>query len=133
MSTGENKAIICQYFEQVWNQRDLKAAERLLHPDCKARVSGQSASGRDLLIGRLHMAFATYADLHFKVCDLLAEEDRVAARWKRCGTYHDLPTDKQVVVTGMSLFRLRDGRITDIWINADDLGELQQMGVLSEL
>ena len=40
---------------------------------------------------------------------------------------------KRVVVTGMSLFRLRDGRITDIWINADDLGELQQMGVLSEL
>ena len=73
MSTGENKAIICQYFEQVWNQRDLKSAERLLHPDCKARFSGQSANGRDVLIGRLPMAFSTYADLHFKVCDLLAE------------------------------------------------------------
>lgn len=133
MSAAENKAIIRQYFECIWNQRDICTAEKLLDPACKARVSGHCVTGRDLLINRLHMAFATYADLHFKVCDLLAEDDRVYARWKRCGTYHDLPVDKQVVVTGMSLFRLREGRITDIWINADDLGELQQMGVLSEL
>jgi predicted ester cyclase len=130
MSAAENKTIVCQYFERIWNQRDLATAERLLDPACTARVSGQRVTGRDLLINRLHMAFATYDDLHFKVCDLLAEDDRVAARWKRCGTYHDLPTDKQVVVTGMSLFRVRDGRITDIWINADDLGEIQQLGLL---
>jgi predicted ester cyclase len=130
MSTLENKALIRQYFEQLWNQRDLTYAERLLDPACTARVSGQRVTGRACLIHRLHMAFATYADLHFQVCDLLAEDDRVMVRWKRCGTYHDLRGDKQVVVTGMSCFRLRGGRITDIWINADDLGELQQLGVL---
>jgi predicted ester cyclase len=131
--SAANKSIVCQYFERIWNQRDIDAVPRLIDPACTVRVSGQRVTGRDLLIHRLHMAFATYDDLHFKVCDLLAEDDRVAARWKRCGTYHDLATDRQVVVSGTSFFRLHDGRITDIWINADDLSEIQQLGLLEQL
>jgi predicted ester cyclase len=40
------------------------------------------------------------------------------------------PTGKVVVATGMNLFRLADGRIEEIWVEADDLGEMQQLGVV---
>jgi predicted ester cyclase len=39
------------------------------------------------------------------------------------------PTGRQVIVTGMNLFRIAGGKIVEIWLNADDLSELQQLGV----
>jgi hypothetical protein len=32
-------------------------------------------------------------------------------------------------MTGMSLFWLSGSKIVELWLNADDLGELQQLGL----
>jgi predicted ester cyclase len=41
------------------------------------------------------------------------------------------PTGKEVVSTGMNLFRLVNGKIAEVWVESDDLGELQQLGVIT--
>ena len=35
------------------------------------------------------------------------------------------------VTTGMNLFRLAGGKIAELWVESDDLGELQQLGVVT--
>jgi predicted ester cyclase len=131
MSATTHKQIVSQYFEQVWNERDLSLIDRLMNPDVRARRSGQPAlKGMAMVALAVEMALRQYEDLHFTVCELLAEGDMVAARWKRSTTYAEIPEDRQVTISGMSFFRLEDDRITDIWISADDLGELQQLHLI---
>ena len=39
------------------------------------------------------------------------------------------PTGKPVAMKGMTMVRVRDGKITDSWVNNDTGGLFQQLGV----
>ena len=67
--------------------------------------------------------------------DQVAEADRVASRWTIRGTHKgDLmgiaPTNKQVTVTGIVVRRIAGGKIAEAWENFDQLGLMQQLGVV---
>jgi predicted ester cyclase len=69
------------------------------------------------------------------VHDVIADGDRVAVRHTHRAThggeFMDLPpTGKQVVVEGIEIFRLRDGRIAEFWHQDDLLSLLQQLGAI---
>ncbi len=40
------------------------------------------------------------------------------------------PTGKQVMVTGISIDRIVNGKVVEAWYNYDTLGLLQQLGVV---
>ncbi len=66
----------------------------------------------------------------------MGDEDRVVVRWRFQGTHkgHFMgipPTGKEVNVTGMTEFRLAEGKIVEGWSQADALGLLVQLGVVS--
>jgi predicted ester cyclase len=47
------------------------------------------------------------------------------------GVFNDIPpTGKQVTVTGLDLWLFRDGRCIKHWNQEDNLGLLQQLGVI---
>jgi predicted ester cyclase len=41
------------------------------------------------------------------------------------------PTGKQITVTGIGIFRFSDGKVVESWDNFDQLGMMQQLGVVS--
>jgi hypothetical protein len=41
------------------------------------------------------------------------------------------PTGKELSVTGTDIYRIVDGKIVEPWVEADMLGLMQQLGVLS--
>ena len=41
------------------------------------------------------------------------------------------PNGKTMTVTGISIFRLADGKIQEITVNMDRLGQMEQLGWLS--
>jgi predicted ester cyclase len=43
------------------------------------------------------------------------------------------PTGKQVTVGGITISRLKDGKVIEEWTNWDTLGLLQQLGVIPEM
>ena len=43
------------------------------------------------------------------------------------------PTGKQATVTGITIDRIRAGRIVETWTNWDTLGLLQQLGAIPAL
>jgi predicted ester cyclase len=72
------------------------------------------------------------------VDEMIAENDRVMVRWTFYGTqdgeFSGLPpTHKQVVYSGINIFRIEDGRIAEIWDISDRLWLWQQLGVLPEI
>ena len=76
-----------------------------------------------------------FPDIHFIFEDVLGEGDLVFGRGVISGTHEKEfmgipPTGKKVYWTGTRLFRLKDGKITEGWVNIDMLGLLQQLGVV---
>jgi len=79
-----------------------------------------------------------FPDIHYSLLDLLAEGDRVAARWQWRGTFRApfrgfAPNQAVVTDAGMAIFKLAGGRITSVELQTDRLGFLQQLGVVAPL
>jgi steroid delta-isomerase-like uncharacterized protein len=81
------------------------------------------------------MFLAAFPDLNITVEDLIAEGDRVVARWTLRGTHQGAslgmpPTGKQVTMPGISVVRLAGGKSAEQWVIHDQLGMLQQLGLV---
>jgi steroid delta-isomerase-like uncharacterized protein len=137
MSTDTNKAIVQRYTEQVWNQqrRDLFEefiAENVVHHGIPAspRLEGMK-QGYD-------MSLKASPDIQLTIEDAIAEGDKVVARWTGRGTHQGellgIPgTGKQVTQSGVSIYRLADARIVELWFMADNMSLMQQLGVVPAL
>jgi predicted ester cyclase len=73
--------------------------------------------------------------LHFTVEDQIAEGDKVVVSWRlqatQLGEYQGHPpSGKPIAVTGTSIFRLANGKIQEITVSMDRLGQAQQLGWL---
>jgi steroid delta-isomerase-like uncharacterized protein len=135
MSTQLNKRIAQRYFEEIWNKANLDAADELVAANVVGHVPGTTLHGVETLKQRVQSLYAIYSQPHFAIEDQLAEDDKVLVRWTFQGTHTGafmgvVPTGKQIRLTGMNLFHIANGKIEALWLNADDLGELQQLGVL---
>jgi predicted ester cyclase len=66
---------------------------------------------------------------------MIAVGDRVATRFVAPGTQRGElmgipPSGKPVTMTGMDLVRFANGKAVEHWGNGDDLGMMQQLGVI---
>jgi steroid delta-isomerase-like uncharacterized protein len=78
---------------------------------------------------------SAFPDVWVDVDAIVAEGDRVAARWTSTGTHQgDLfgipATGRKVKVTATVVYRVEDGRLAEGWINRDDVGMMRQLGVI---
>jgi len=106
MSVAENKALIRRYSEQ-YNKHDLSLLDAYL--DGSVRESIQRLNGA---------AFAALPDIHVTCDELMAEGDRVLARYTAQGTFtgpiHDLaPTGRMMTWQGLNLYRIANGKVTE--------------------
>jgi len=79
-----------------------------------------------------------FPDLRLTVEDIIAEGETVVARWSCRGTHKgDLngiaPTGKRVNITGISIARLTNGKMSEGFVNWDALSLMQQLGVVPDL
>jgi steroid delta-isomerase-like uncharacterized protein len=78
---------------------------------------------------------AIFPDLTEDLQDIVASGDTVATRWVVTGSlqqaFMGIPATGQTIrVEGMNFYRLKDGRVTDIWTQFDGLGLMQQLGAI---
>ena len=135
MSTEENKSVVRRWF-QAFNDHDLAAEEASRSPDFAAHVPGapaplDGASWKSFIAA----FFAGFPDFQLELQDLLAEGDRVAARWTFRGTHEGeflgvAPTGKRVSMSAVEVNRVADGKVTEHWVVLDQLGLLQQLGAI---
>lgn len=137
MSIEENKAVVRRLFDDVFGAGDVAVVEEIFTPE----VLGHDATRREPVRGvenvsQVALLFRTaFPDARFPVEDLIAEQDRVVARWRLEGTHRGAfmgiePTGRRVDVTGTVIYRLVNNRIAEYWGNFDALGPMQQLGAL---
>jgi steroid delta-isomerase-like uncharacterized protein len=134
MSTEENKAHARRAYEAL-NQRDLAAFYELITPGIVLHNASMTIQGLEAYKQFVSMYFAAFPDLHFTIEDIIAEGDEVVVRTTGMGTHKgDLmgiaPTGKQVTVSAINIIRVVNGKAIEEWLNNDDLGLLQQLGVV---
>jgi len=125
--------------ERIWieslNRGNVSSAEDVFTSDCVVHMTGVAEPIRGIgpwkdLIGGLLRAFP---DLHFSVEDQLIQGDRVAFRWRATGTHTGPlgaapPTGKTVVLDGLIMDRMTDGKVRERWEQWDQPLMLQQLG-----
>ncbi len=128
VSAEENKALVRREQEELWNHTgNLEAADELFGPN---QVEAARQEAADFRRG--------FPDVVSTIEDLIAEGDKVVARWRSRATHRGeymgvSPTGREVEFTGISVYRIEGGRIAEDWANFDDLGMMRQLGAIPEL
>lgn len=139
MSTEANKELIRKWVDEVLNKRDVSEqspAYELVAADFVGHFPGQPAiEGLEAYRQFGSLYFNAFPDLQIIPEDLIAEGDKVTMRYGWRGTHkRELmgipPTGKQVITSGISILRVANGKIAEQWDNFDNLGMLQQLGVV---
>jgi steroid delta-isomerase-like uncharacterized protein len=136
VSAEDNKALIREVIEEVWNEGNLAAVDRYFAPDYvdHAPLPGQGP-GPEGYKGAVAAIRDAFPDLRLTLEDILGEGDKVAFRYTMEGTHRGdfmgmPPTGKPFSVTGMIFARIAGGKAVERWANLDTLGLMQQIGAI---
>jgi steroid delta-isomerase-like uncharacterized protein len=134
-STREaNHKLMEEFVEELWNKGNLQWAEEHFHPEASSpNAPGlpPGAQGTNMIVQLMHSAFP---DFHMDISHMVAQDDRVAARFVETGTHQGeffgvAPTGKSVKFTEIAILRIADGKIVETWYDVDMLGLMGQLGV----
>lgn len=85
---------------------------------------------------KLGELWETMVNLKINHHNIIAEDDYVLIYWDasfdNTVDVFGIPASGKTIsgIYGMDLFRIKDGKITDLWQNYDQLGMMQQMGAI---
>jgi predicted ester cyclase len=122
--TEHNKATIRRLIEVVLNGGHLELIDELYAPELAPAARRWITPFR-----------ASFPDVQMEVIELIAEGDKVVGRFTCSATQlgawlGHAPTGRRFErVDEVSIFRLRDGKIIQVWSLEDTLGRLQQLGL----
>lgn len=132
-----NKLVSRTLVEEVWNRGNFALVDELVSADFRGHSSSPETDTRGVDGYRTyHGALrAAFPDLRYTIEDQIAEGDRVVTRWTARGThrgdYAGIPaTGRSGTVSGVTTDRIVDGKSAECWTNLDELGLLQQLGVV---
>ncbi|MBF6605581.1 MAG: ester cyclase [Chloroflexi bacterium] len=137
MSIEENKALVRRFIDEVFVAGSFAAVDELMVEDFMPHTWGSMGSGRQALKDAITRVSTGLTDTSMTIEDMIAEDDRVAVRLTsravQVGPFMGLPPSGKAYSIGeIHIFRLRDGRVSEHWHEADFLGMLRQLGALPE-
>jgi steroid delta-isomerase-like uncharacterized protein len=138
-SPEANNAIAEKFFNSVWNKGDFSVLDTLISPDADdhSTVGGlpKTEKGSASFRGIVSMFRSAMPDIQLTIDDEVYAGDKVVHRWHLVGTDTGgvmgmPPSGKQLRFSGTTIVRMQDGKIVERWANVDELGLLQQLGVV---
>lgn len=137
MSTEENKAASRRFYEELFNEGNLDAAEEIAAPDFILHDPNlpEEPRGPEGLKQFVSLYRNAFPDIDFTIEKQVAEGDMVGTRWVARGTHQGElmgiePTGARVEVEAFTLHRFSGGKIAEDWAHYDALGMMRQLGVI---
>ena len=128
--------LVYQRFAEAVNRRDLDALDDIFDPQL---VNHGADPAEPLGAYHFEQVFRNLvdacSDLRVTIEDQIAEGDKVAVRWSDIGTHTGgshlgVPaTGKQIILTGIDILRIRDGRVVERWSESDKQYAKETLGV----
>jgi len=116
----------------AYSQRSLDDFDNLLSDDVVLVRDEEKAHGRDEFKAVLRRLQRAFPDIQYRIDDVIVAGNRIALRWEARGTHRDeylgVPaTGRTVSYSGVTIYELRDDRISRIWVTADLLSLLRRL------
>jgi predicted ester cyclase len=142
---ADNKAIVGRWFTDFWGETcDLTVVDEIAAPDMLLKYSlHEPRRGRDDIKAFMTDFRAAFPDLKFwGTAELIAEGEYVVGQWEGGGTHTGvafsdflvgtLPaaTGRKMHFTGITVLRIRDGKIIEELGLDDGVKALTQLGLL---
>ena len=133
---SEEKTLAQRSWEIV-NQHNPDLIDEFYTPDLVWHEPDQDIQGSEEAKQFVSMFFEAFPDLSVTLEDVIAEGDKVVTRWTIRGTHQGelmgiAPTEEQIELKGITIHRIKGGKIAEEWERYDNLGMTQQLGVVAE-
>ncbi len=136
--TEENKAIARRLYQEIMKDKSVAAVDQYIAADVvehnPSPGQGPGLEGVKQMFGEMYTAFP---DLSATVDLMISEGDMVTARITMSGTHSGdfagMPaTGKKFSISGIDTLRIANGQIVERWGNFDEVGMMQQLGMVPE-
>lgn len=121
-------ARVKEYYEVVYNQRDIENAPLLFSEDVVFTGEGVTRRGREILLNRAKTFLAAFCPIEFRVVESFAQNDLVVSYWnvrmRHSGEFFEVPaTDLWVEVRGNSIIRFEEEWV----VEAEDQWDVEDL------
>lgn len=136
MKTAEQ--LIREFFHRVWvPPHDLDAIDELMTEDYRITTAGRVVEGREAFKAWVQSMQTIVLDATNEHLDIFSNEtgDKVVSRWvtrgRNGGMFELQATGEPIEFTGIAIWRVRDGRLAECWIerSAFELFQLLRMSI----
>ena len=140
-----NREAFLRYIDEAWNNGNLDVLGEVFAPDYVRHdpLLLEDTVGLEAERGLITNFRSALPDLQVRIRDVTADGNRVWAQLTITGTHTAPfemadgrlapPSGNSVTWTTTSLSRVEDGEIAEIWIGADTLDFMQQLGMYADL
>lgn len=128
---SSNKELVRRYLGDVLSAGRLDVLDQLLSPDFEDSTPGAPQErGPGVIRAAQQRAREIFPEVEYKVDDLIAEGDKVVARYTVRATSRTTGSSpgRPIEVTGVTIFRIADGKIRETWIVNDQIEMFLQLG-----
>jgi steroid delta-isomerase-like uncharacterized protein len=136
MSAQNNREIVRNFIEEFQGRRNLDAIEEYLHPDFINHTAPPGTSqARDGVRWFFNAFYTAFPDFHAVIHDQIVDGEKVVTRKTFHGTHRGEffgtpPTGREMNVQVIDILQVADGKIIGHWGEFDQLGLMQQLGVI---
>ena len=136
-----NKALVRRSLEDIYNGGNVATIHEVFSEDFVGwdpTFPNGELRGLAGIRGNVERGHQSFSHWRFAIEDMIAEGDKVLVRIvmhaRHTSPFLGRPASgANLEVSGMTLNRIKDGRIVERWGNWNTIGMLQQMGVLPPL
>ncbi|HWQ33644.1 MAG TPA: ester cyclase [Blastocatellia bacterium] len=142
MSVETSRTIARQFREDLFNTGKLEIADKICDSQTLIHthdpVTPDFGRGAQALRQIVSMYRTAFPDSQCTIDETVIQGDVIAARWTARGTNtgslgNNAPTGRKVMVTGVDLLKISNGKIVECHVIWDAAGMLQQLGLAQTL
>lgn len=135
-SVNTNKEIAQRICVEI-NQKNVDALDELIAADVVTHGDAliPTVWGREAVKNGIKALLAAFPNVQFTVERLFAEADKVVVHVRANGTHTGAwlgaaPTNRDMVWNASAIARFVDSKLVEVWIIQDELGMMQQLGLV---
>lgn len=133
MESHRIRTAVTAFLEDIWSRGDMEAVDTLLAEDFEFVLSFMRTAGRDAFKQLVTRNRTAFEDLTYRPGEVIVEGDRAVATWTMSGKHVSewagiAGTDREVSISGMTLFHFDGEKIADAIVQNDVFGLRQQLG-----
>ena len=132
-SAAANKELIREFYKEVFGDWNMTLVDKVVSPEFISHDWPEGGpTGPQAFRDFYAMIRSVAPDARYEVDDLIAEGNKVAVRWRMLGTHRGRfrgiePTGRAVVLRGIAIYRVEDGKLRERWVVSDLQGVLEQI------